>query len=238
MVRRLLLLFGSAAATAGLGGLLYWEWERNRSRKALAVDDLTVSQLEAVLPAEGKRLAPVFVRVAGEKGVSSLVLAALVARETDFGASKDCKPQGDGCTGDYAPRNWTKNSDGSPMPMPDDGLGWGRGLGQHDYYFDRDWLASNDWRDAYTNISRTADKLLARAQWFALRGIPSDKILGAALASYNSNESKVLGAIRAGADPDSVTTGKDYGAWILKHALAYATAAGVPAPTSLTTAVA
>jgi hypothetical protein len=237
MWRRFLIGLGGALGVGALGGAIYWEWEAHRSRKVLGVDlDMTADQLRAVLPAEGQTYADVILRVAGETGVSPLIIAAVLAREGDFGAT--LKPPGPAGTGDFASRTWTKNPDGTPMPMPPDGKGWGRGLGQHDWYFDRDWLASNDWTDPYANIRRTADKLLQRAQYFSLRGVADAQLLRATLASYNANEAKVLGAIRANADPDSVTTGKNYSAWVLQHAASYASAAGLPSPDALTTAVA
>jgi hypothetical protein len=235
--KQFLMALGGAVGAGALGAAVYWEIEAHRSRKVLAVGlDMTLDQLRAALPAEGQPYTSVIFQAAQETGVSPLILAGVLWREGDFGTK--LTPPGPAGTGDFAPRAWTKNVDGSAMPMPPDGKGWGRGLGQHDWYFDRDWLAANDWTDPYQNIRRIADKLIARAQHYAVRGLSDAQLLKATVASYNANEAKVLSAVRANADPDSVTTGKNYAADVLAHAASYASAAGVPAPGSLTTAVA
>lgn len=93
-----------------------------------------------------------------------------------------------------------------PYCMPDDGLGWGRGLMQLDF---KNALGI-DWRDPATNVKRGAQILDA-----GLRTFPGN--MEAGVASYNAGPSTVRHALSLGHHPDSVTTGGDYASRVLGH---------------------
>lgn len=106
------------------------------------------------------------------------------------------------------PWRYLRRADGSIIPgpycMPDDGLGWGRGLMQLDF---KNALAI-DWRDPAANVRKGAQMLDACLRVFAGN-------LGAGVAAYNAGPARVRHAIALGEPPDSVTTGGDYSARVL-----------------------
>jgi soluble lytic murein transglycosylase-like protein len=91
--------------------------------------------------------------------------------------------------------------------------GHGRGLMQVDDRW-HSWVnESEDWKDPEANIRYAVTNVLAPAI-----GMFNDVKTG--LAAYNAGPGAVRKALKRGADPDSVTTGKDYGADVLDRAAA------------------
>lgn len=159
-------------------------------------DNLTIDQLRAGLPAEGKYLTDVLWRIYQETGLDPLLLAGIFARESGFKAD---------ILGD---------------------AGHGHGLGQIDDRSFGDWLKSHDWKDPYTNASKSADILIAKAAYLKGHGIGGDKLVSAALAAYNAGEGRVLETLNKGGNPDSLTTGGDYSRWVLAKRDTYQGASG------------
>ena len=96
--------------------------------------------------------------------------------------------------------------------------GHGRGLMQIDdrYPPHAQWLKANrDGLDPHTNIGYGAALLAENLASF-------DGIEHAALAAYNAGPAAVRRALARGADPDSVTTGRDYSADVLRRARSFA----------------
>ena len=137
---------------------------------------------------------------AAKYGLRASVLASVCWRESAFGLT--LSPPGPAGVGD---------------------AGHGRGLMQIDDRSHAVWLAVNNWRDPATNIDGGAEILAQAYAYFRMPGASANDprplsgaaLDKAALAAYNAGAGAVLRAIIAGQDPDSVTTGHDYGSWIL-----------------------
>lgn len=98
---------------------------------------------------------------------------------------------------EVAPPQWA----GAEVP------GWGYGLGQIDFATWKDWLASNDWKDPFVNLDKSADILSGYCvQLGTLR-------LG--VAAYNAGVDRVY---RNRSNPDVVTSGGDYSADVIARA--------------------
>jgi len=107
----------------------------------------------------------------------------------------------------------------------------GRGLMQIDDRTWGAWLAKHDGgMDPASNIMKGAEILRD-----CLNSFPHD--LKAAIAAYNAGSGRVSQAVRAGHDPDSVTTGHNYGADVLRRMKRFEGAGGGPPkpPPSTTT---
>lgn len=243
-------LAGGGVGVLGLGFWLFRERELDDAVDAAVTEVVSAGGavvaaaqklgLQAFLTASGNAAAPygaVIDQVANEQNISPFVIVALGDRETRWGMASAYRNQ----TGDYAKRAWTSAqiekvpvtpvgtapaaSDGSPRwyVMPADGLGWGRGLMQVDYASWYDWLASNDWRDPYVNITKGVQILKQKMKYLAGKGLVGDDLTAAGLAAYNAGEGNVWkawsNAIAQGQNPrqalDKVTTGGDYSASVL-----------------------
>jgi hypothetical protein len=108
-----------------------------------------------------------------------------------------------------------------PWAIPADYLGWGRGLGQIDAATWWAWLQLRDeasglylWQLPGPNLLKSASILLVGLQAF-----PSNRKAGC--AGYNARIERIQQALAAGHDPDSVTTGGDYAAEVLRNATAW-----------------
>ncbi len=86
----------------------------------------------AALPAKGRPFANILLRVGEEQGVDPFLLAAIVQRESD----------------------WDPNVLGDS--------GHGHGLSQIDDRSFGPWLAANNWRDPYTNLTKGAQVLKSK----------------------------------------------------------------------------
>jgi membrane-bound lytic murein transglycosylase MltF len=129
-----------------------------------------------------------FGQVAKETGTAESWLAALCWRESDFGLALSPDGTGDG--------------------------GHGHGLMQIDDRFHGPWLAVADWRHPLTNIRKGTSIYLDGYHWLASRGLVDGTLIHAAIAAYNAGPARVLCQVRAGHDPDEITTGGDYARWV------------------------
>lgn len=100
--------------------------------------------------------------------VSPFLLFGLGDRETFWGTARAYKEH----TGDWSPRHWSmerirlfphvkiiERQGDKALVMPEDGLGWGRGLLQLDFAAEYAWLARSDWRDPEVNIRKGVEHL-------------------------------------------------------------------------------
>lgn len=149
--------------------------------------------------------------------VSPWLLAGIMWRESNGGTA--LTPPGPAGTGDFTPRGPGNRYFQFADPntgLPPDGKGWGRGLMQIDYGAHNDMMQV-DQTDPATNINCGARILADAFTSFAAQGLFGDALTRAALAGYNASWSSVRSAIAAGADVDSVTTGRNYSSWVLEH---------------------
>lgn len=156
-----------------------------------AYQDVSAAVFSASLPRSGKPLADTILRVAREQGLSPYLLAAIIQHESGYGTL--LTPKGPGGTGDF---------------------GHGHGLMQIDDRTWGDWLASNNWQDPYTNISKGAEIFRSSLSYFQSKGLTGDDLTNAAIAGYNANPAAVWSAIQKGKSPDAVTTGRNYAALV------------------------
>lgn len=110
------------------------------------------------------------------------------------------------------PEGWhpPRDKQGAPLPgpyaIPEDGLGWGRGLMQVDFHN----ALTFDWRDPASNIAHGAWMLSV-----ALAEFPKNQRAG--IASYNCGAKNVRQALLDGRDVDFFTTGRNYSADVLRR---------------------
>ena len=226
----------------GGGGLVLWALTR-QSDDSNGGGEVNPLQFINALPMDARPYAEDFQMAGKDYGLDPFQLAAIAEKESRFGLA--LKPPGPGGTGDFTPRTWT------PFPMPPDGLGWGRGLMQIDYYSNLDWLNGHDWRNPLENIRRGAKILREKYNYFrksgnsngvvldakqaARRGVSpgtfydprpleGETLVRAALAAYNGGQLYVLQSIAAGLDPDFTTSGGHYGSNVLAAAQRYGAA--------------
>jgi hypothetical protein len=146
------------------------------------------------------------------------VLVAIGSRESNWGTSRQLRPQSPAGTGDWKPRR--AHPPLRPDTMPPDGLGYGRGLMQVDWDA-HEFARSGAWRDPEANIGYGAHVLAqctaALSEAFEGR-LSREALLTAAIAAYNAGAGNVKKALKANADVDSVTTGGDYSRDVLARA--------------------
>ena len=159
----------------------------------------------------------VVVRIATKHDLEASHLFAIGERESRWGMAitKDG-------TGDRTPRAGM---------IPPDGLGFGRGIFQIDWGWHKDWLDTHDWRDVEVNCDYAASILQHARAFFRAekranddldpRPLAGDALDRAFLAAYNAGPTSVLRALRRGAQPDAVTTGRDYASFCLRLAERY-----------------
>lgn len=182
-------------------------------------------------------------KVGSEETMNPFVLIALMERESGSGAY--LLPKGPTGTGDFIARRtqsngtrvatdadfksgWyrPKDSSGTPYPdplyIPTDGRGWGFGLMQLDRNggsagsLHAQILADGRWADPYWSMkSAVLDHLRPDITYFVSQGLTGDDILRAALVAYNHGRANVMAYIKAGRNPDELTTGKNYSADVL-----------------------
>jgi hypothetical protein len=133
--------------------------------------------------------------------------AALGLRETEFGQSLGYAPKGD-------PLGW---GDG----------GHGYGFFQIDKRFHPEFIRSKYAMTVTGQAGYAMNLLRQNREWFQGKGLTGPLLERATYAAYNTNERRVLAAIKNGGNQapealaalaDSVTTGKDYSGWIFKKA--------------------
>ena len=106
------------------------------------------------------------------------VVLAIGSKESAWGLI--LHPPGPAGTGDPTPRNPAKW--GSAMPT--DGLGWGRGLMQIDWYSNQ-FARTGNWRDPQANIMFGCGLLADKIKPFAAKGMDADTALRCGVSAYN-----------------------------------------------------
>lgn len=175
----------------GIAALLAYYSSDVADAASTIVDEVKQNVLNLFMPSAALPLLPVIFQVAQEEGVSPFLIAAIIKRESGFGAY--LTPPTYAGTGDY---------------------GHGHGLMQIDDRSWGQWLAANDWGDPLTNIRKGTRILKEDIQTLRnnFPAMPEDSILRAAISAYNTGTGNVLNSIRVGRDTDATTTGKNYAA--------------------------
>lgn len=123
--------------------------------------------------------------------------AALGLRESGWGHAPGYFPKGDPCgTGDG---------------------GHGYGLFQIDDRFHSNFVRSADAREPFKQALYACRILREARDWFkrsAARTYDPEPLERAVYAAYNAGPGRAYHQIVSGLDPDAVTTGKNYSAWI------------------------
>lgn len=197
---------------------------------------LTLEKFQNALPPQGKELGATILQVAEAINIDPCILAAVIAKESDFGATlrNEC---GDwvvrdkrfaGLKGmrtiekrDEIPEGWAITEASGPWSIPEDGLGWKRGLMQIDWGSYRQWLEASNWRNPMINIAFGASRLMQAMEVFAKQGIHDPRY---GIAAYDAGVAHVLMSMRPNTpsyDPDIVTTGRDYSAKVIELANTY-----------------
>ncbi len=207
-----------------------------------------------------KRLEPhlsAILEVARARGEAPALLAALGSRETEWGYAPGYSPKTspDG-TGDWVarrgswlskpgvrsypdgatlPSGWSKprDKDGHVLPgpyaLPGDLLGWGRGFFQCDAFGEFAHRYHPGWT-VIEQLHAACDELAAdRVGLASIKAHPLFE--QAVVCAYNADRARVLAAVKAGQDPDRVTTpgprelngskAGDYGSDVLDRASAF-----------------
>lgn len=204
---------GLAALAAYLG--------RNQLAKVgtMVIDGTKKVAFQAVIPAAARQYADAILAESAAANVNPFVTVSLGVTETGWGTAAAYKQQAGDWTMrvgkwlqapgvrivDTAPSGWAypKKKDPitgalvvvpGPYAIPEDGLGWGRGLMQIDWGSWRSWLLSNDWRDPATNIRKGLAILKSGMSYLAADGVAANDIVPAALAAYNAGPGNILSA--------------------------------------------
>jgi peptidoglycan hydrolase-like protein with peptidoglycan-binding domain len=143
---------------------------------------------------------------AAQFGFQPCVIAGIGSRESGWGLA--LKPVGPTGTGDFARRRAKPPLRSGPLPP--DGGGFGRGLMQIDFDA-HEFAQTGNWRDPQANI-RQGCQILAQIMTFLKKrtNLQGRELLRASLAAYNAGPGKVLKAIQANQDVDSVTAHGSY----------------------------
>jgi hypothetical protein len=158
---------------------------------------MTEVDLAAVLPAPLNQYAGLFLKFSGLlQDIDPIFCAAVCWRESRGGEAND--PPGPGGTGDS---------------------GHGRGLMQIDDRWHPDFCTAQVVVDGAPVYAWTIPEWNL---WEGMRQLSTlSKIFGdnyrAIADAYNDGPARVLADLRAGRDPDSETTGKDYGTDVMNH---------------------
>jgi hypothetical protein len=206
--RKQALLIAGGAGLAAFAGITYFFWDQISPLLPTAVTDL-VSDVEqnaftaALLAGTPNGRAAAYADEMWQVGleeptVSPFMLAAIMERESGSGVY-------------LSPTGPTGTGDG----------GHGRGLMQLD---DRSLggtyqgavIGDGRWQDPYWSFKTAAvDHIEPDTAYFQGQGLSGTDLIKAVLASYNAGTGAVMKAINAGKDPDSVTTGANYGGAVL-----------------------
>lgn len=173
MPNRLVVIGG---ALVGAGALLVAGRSTIVSITGKAFDWTKAQAFQAALPPELRRWAAQLLSSAKKYDVDPWTLAGIMYRESLGGAA--LSPRNDPAgTGDFiarpAGRTWVQ-PDGSryvvgASGMPEDGLGWGRGLMQIDWAVHHAWFkqVGSAWRDPQVNVDKGAELLAERVRFFS-----------------------------------------------------------------------
>lgn len=114
---------------------------------------------------------------------------------------------------------WGSLWNAGPDIIGDNGNGYG--LMQTDIRYHKDHIRSGDWKDPRKHIAYCAGLLRWNLGYFHAKHVVDPLLTRCMIASYNASYGRVLAAVLRGADPDSVTTGRDYSSDVLRRALWY-----------------
>lgn len=164
------------------------------------VDEVKKDIFKIVIPDAAQPYSDVVLQVAQEQSVDPLLIIALGEQETGWTMKAPYTPRGD-------PRGTGDGGHGHGIMQIDDRT-WG------------DWLATNDWGDPYTNITKGVQILKQNLAYFAGKGLTGQDQLQAALAAYNHGPGNVWKNIQSGGmaavdNGTSLTHGVGYGASVL-----------------------
>jgi len=106
------------------------------------------------------------------------VILSIGSKESQWGLA--LRPKGPAGTGDFTRRDPAKWG----HAMPTDGLGWGRGLMQIDWY-SNEFARTGNWRDARANILYGCSLLAEKIKKFTDAGQDQDTALRCGVSSYN-----------------------------------------------------
>ena len=190
------------------------------------VDAAVEAVFPRTLPTYARHLADPILRASRATGESPFVLAALASRESDYGRALDASGRGDG--------------------------GHGHGIFQVDDRSHATWIATGKWHDPYESAVYAARLLGQNRAYFSSgsaggvtvpvgsyahrSGVPAgsypdprplrgSQLEWATLSAYNTGPLNALRAVATGLDPDTTTTGADYGANVLDRAARLSAAA-------------
>ncbi len=160
------------------------------------------------------RYQPLIEAVACRHGLLPSIVAGLGSRLSRWGLN--LVPVGPGGTADFVPR--PRLAGGRAGPMPQDGLGFGRGLMQLD--FDQHAAARDErWRDPALSLELACAQVGAARKALGQRSALGGRgLLRGALAAYNCGLGNIMRAIRQGQDIDFYTAGRDFGRDVLERA--------------------
>ncbi|MCA1591082.1 MAG: MBL fold metallo-hydrolase [Acidobacteria bacterium] len=99
--------------------------------------------------------------------------------------------------------------------------GHGHGIMQIDDRSFPEFTSSDRWKDPRQNILKGAEVLSGKRRFLSRRGVSGQALTRASVAAYNGGEGRVLRAINAGRDVDSVTTHQNYSADVLARAAVF-----------------
>jgi hypothetical protein len=213
----------------GLGGALMlaaWRWKDLTSGGGMIVDAAKEQIFKAIIYAGARPYADVILAAARDQSVDPFVPVALGQRESGWGATLKngtgdftlrtlARAQKEGYTRvrsvAAAPAGWAlpKDSKGAVIPgpyaMPEDGLGWGRGIMQVD------WPRAQkmNWADPYSNI-REGIRIYKEKLSYLSGKVSDTDLQAASIAAYNLGEGTVWSLYKSGgmAAVDARTTDK------------------------------
>lgn len=128
------------------------------------------------------------------------ILFGIVCKETLWGTSVYCVPQGQECVGDN---------------------GNGFGLGQVDKRWHKQHTQSGDYKIPHKHFMYMAELLRQQAVYIVRNSPAGSADLKALIAAYNAGQGAVSKALREGKDPDRVTTGGNYATKVLEYVKEY-----------------
>jgi hypothetical protein len=193
------------------------------------LDQYAREAFKRALPKAGQQYADVMARIATESGASPFILAAIMERETGYGAAGVCKGKGPYCLGTAAddfglmqinksahPDFFKKfDSNGTPYwAIPVESVRYGAKV----LMDNRRFFASGG-GETYTVSAKNAARFgVVPGKYPDPRPLSGAELWQAAVAAYNTGAGNVIQALAAGRSADATTTGKDYGADTLRRA--------------------
>jgi hypothetical protein len=133
--------------------------------------------------------------------IDPFVIMGIFSRETWFGTYPHMKGAG------------------TPACIGDNGNG--HGIGQVDIRYHKEHIESGDWKDPRRHIDYCTGLLRWNYNYFHGKHLVDPLLTRCMIASYNASFGRVLAAVLRADDPDSVTTGRNYSADVLRRAAWY-----------------